>query len=570
MTHSKRALAFGGLATLLYLPTLFLCLGDHGCTTTQWGIFGVWVFVTGAITTLTHMTASKTRGRRASGTTSATPTMPGTLPPPRKALLKQASDRIVAYLCHEVRNPVHNLASILESLRTRMRPNELKDMEGAIEHLTTVTNDVLDFKSLVSGHFRLSNRSLKVESLVRSVAQSLAPLAQPGVTVRVAANPSFTGPVFVDPRRMEQVISKGIANGIRFTMSGTVTIRMGMTHDTRTGTSGWLVFVDVENTGAGLPRVPRRLLFTPFTTVARRFDGNESRGSEATDVSNFAEEEDPEKAFTEDHFHRLTQSMIHSLSSVRETWVDLPRVPVPGKAAPTTMKGTGVSLARLFAKAMGGWVDLWDDPQGRTHFTAWFGVTRDTLVKVAMPGDRIPQTPQGPPRPPPESDATTTAIQGTRFVVVDDQDVNRRIGRRMLFALGKPEEEVILLKSGEEARTWIRQHRDDGVQTIILMDIVMRDVSGVRAMRDAKPKAPLYAVAMTGNLEPRHIQSYRKAGFRGVLAKPFNKNYLAKAIQDTLSPVNGFFILNMPLLREAESEDADSLSTTSEGEEKKE
>ncbi len=115
-----------------------------------------------------------------------------------------------------------------------------------------------------------------------------------------------------------------------------------------------------------------------------------------------------------------------------------------------------------------------------------------------------------------------------RILLVDDNMINRKVGRKILERLGhKP----IVVNSGEEAIESCKADRFD----LILMDIEMPDMDGITATRQiramsAEHEMP-FIVALTANAMSSEREYYLKSGMDDYLSKPID----VEALNDSIS-----------------------------------
>lgn len=128
-----------------------------------------------------------------------------------------------------------------------------------------------------------------------------------------------------------------------------------------------------------------------------------------------------------------------------------------------------------------------------------------------------------------------------RLLFVDDSAVNRRLGRLYLESLGY---QVDVANNGQEALTAIQAHRYD----VVFMDCnmpVMDGYDATRAIRGmAGDRASIPIIAITGHMAPEDWRRAQAVGMNDLLAKPFNKPDLQRAIKKWLilplrNPISG-------------------------------
>ncbi len=134
-----------------------------------------------------------------------------------------------------------------------------------MESLLTVVDDLLDVSTLDAGAMRLESAGFNLIALVRGVADTFIEAAHAkGLVLRVETegvkHPSVTG----DPGRMRQILANFVSNAVKFTDSGSATVR-AVTRATSIGAIE--VCVSVSDTGPGIPANARARLFQPFSRL---------------------------------------------------------------------------------------------------------------------------------------------------------------------------------------------------------------------------------------------------------------------------------------------------------------
>ena len=143
------------------------------------------------------------------------------------------------------------------------------------ETLLNIINDILDFSRIEAGKLDLDDADFDVRDTVETVVELLAKSAQ-SKGVEIACLVSHEVPRWVrgDPTRLRQIVFNLVGNGIKFTDSGEVVVRVGV--DERTEAFVALSF-EITDTGIGIaPEAVRRIL-EPFEqadgTITRKFGG---------------------------------------------------------------------------------------------------------------------------------------------------------------------------------------------------------------------------------------------------------------------------------------------------------
>ncbi len=127
-------------------------------------------------------------------------------------------------------------------------------------------------------------------------------------------------------------------------------------------------------------------------------------------------------------------------------------------------------------------------------------------------------------------------LLGLRVLVVDDSDLNREVGQRILAAEGAL---VQLANDGRAALLWLREHPH--ATDIVLMDVQMPVMDGYEATRQLRQLAhakDLPVVALTAGAFKAQQEVALQAGMNAFVAKPFDVEELMATIL-RLAPLKG-------------------------------
>jgi two-component system phosphate regulon sensor histidine kinase PhoR len=164
----------------------------------------------------------------------------------------------VANVSHELRTPVTAVRTAAETLRTALdtRPTAARDFVEIIdrnaERLQHLLEDLLDLSRIESRQFRLNLESLELAPVADHIATLFRERAEArGMRLTVDLPPDL-GPVRVDRRALEQVLSNLMDNAIKYAGSGAaVTIRATRVE------GAFRVFVEDDGVGIEARHLPR-------------------------------------------------------------------------------------------------------------------------------------------------------------------------------------------------------------------------------------------------------------------------------------------------------------------------
>jgi signal transduction histidine kinase/CheY-like chemotaxis protein len=186
----------------------------------------------------------------------------------------QAKSDFLAMVSHEIRTPLNGVIGMSELLRESASPAQVEDYAHTIHdsanQLLSMINEILDFSKIEAGHLTLETTPTALKPLIDSVVLLLAPRAKmKGLALTVNVDPLVPEWVLVDAGRLRQILLNLIANAIKFTDRGEVSVKVSSTVEQ-------LLF-EVMDTGCGLREQQQERLFEPFQqadeSVARRFGG---------------------------------------------------------------------------------------------------------------------------------------------------------------------------------------------------------------------------------------------------------------------------------------------------------
>lgn len=176
----------------------------------------------------------------------------------------QAKSRFLAQSSHDLRQPLHAMGLVLETLPTA---NEDPQVGGVVDRvkqslamLTQLFDSLLDLTLLDTGQIEVRPQAFSAESMLRQVRDDFAAIANSsGIDVRVAPTRLW---LEADPVVVRRIIQNLVSNAIRHSGSGRVLIGA---RRVREGAA-----IDVYDTGPGIPAEDRERIFQEFTTLTAK------------------------------------------------------------------------------------------------------------------------------------------------------------------------------------------------------------------------------------------------------------------------------------------------------------
>lgn len=188
----------------------------------------------------------------------------------------QAKDGFLATMSHEMRTPLNGLLGVLELLaETKLTEQQaflLNTAQKSSTSLLELINEVLDLSKIRAGRFELHPTSCDLVDVINNTVATLVPLAEKsGNTLALGELKRQERAVVVDAQRYRQVLTNLIANAIKFTSDGSITVAVEIVPLSESHIE---VRTSVQDTGVGISPEMQAKVFDEFTTIRTDADRN--------------------------------------------------------------------------------------------------------------------------------------------------------------------------------------------------------------------------------------------------------------------------------------------------------
>jgi signal transduction histidine kinase/CheY-like chemotaxis protein len=397
----------------------------------------------------------------------------------------QYKSEFLANMSHELRTPLNSLLLLSRMLVDNADRNlstrqidYARTIHGAGSDLLALIDDILDLSKIEAGRMDVEPAEVGFDDVRAYVYRAFAPQAEEkGLAFEVEIDPTLPGSMVTDPLRLQQILRNLLANAVKFTDTGSVTLRIERSADEPGVRVPWpAVTFRVIDTGIGIADDKLDLVFEAFQqadgTTSRRFGGT----------------------------------------------------------------GLGLSISLELARLLGGAISVSSEPGHGSTFSLTLpellaapgALVRDAAVAVPMMPAILRNTePEAPER------EAVSLLAGATVLIIDD-DV------RNVFALTSALEmhgiNVLYADNGADG---VRLLAETPYVDMVLMDAMMPAQDGyetTRAIRRNPTFAHLPVVFLTAKAMPGDHESALAAGASDYLTKPVDLDEVLRTMARWVAP----------------------------------
>ena len=196
----------------------------------------------------------------------------------RHAELREANRMKTQFLTsvsHELRTPLNSIIGYTELVLSgtygplnETQENRLEKVVRNGQNLLNLINDVLDLNRIEAGHVALNPRTLSTPDLLETALAAVEPQAAIK-QLEIVRDFADAPPLYADELRARQIVTNVLANAVKFTHEGQITLR-AFAHEGQ-------IRIEVSDTGIGISPDQAEAVFAEFqqadNSTTRRYEG---------------------------------------------------------------------------------------------------------------------------------------------------------------------------------------------------------------------------------------------------------------------------------------------------------
>ncbi len=184
--------------------------------------------------------------------------------------------QFLANMSHELRTPLNSIIGytqlVVNGTYGALNDTQRDRLDKVIRNghnLLSLINDVIDLNRIETGRFTLERDSVDTYALLTNVLDTITPMAAPK-GLQISRDFDGVPPIYADEQRTRQIMTNIVANAVKFTHEGGVTVRARAENS--------MVLFEISDTGIGIAPEQYEMVFVEF----EQLDNSPTREYEGT------------------------------------------------------------------------------------------------------------------------------------------------------------------------------------------------------------------------------------------------------------------------------------------------
>ncbi len=185
----------------------------------------------------------------------------------------RAKSQFLAHISHEIRTPMNAILGHVQVMQNTAprSPEDAANLEiiaRSGDHLLDLINNVLEMARIESGRVTVTTCTFNYRETLDRLMRMLAVQVDPDrVRMTWEVDPDVPEFVVADQGKLRQVLINAVGNAIKFTESGSITLRSQV--ESSDAESGMMILcINLEDTGPGIDARELERVFEPFEQAA--------------------------------------------------------------------------------------------------------------------------------------------------------------------------------------------------------------------------------------------------------------------------------------------------------------